>query len=102
MRWMGSGASVAFRNVVLLILLIWTSVTLDLGRMLFGAGAADDRYRIFQRFYRLPEGLIERFYAARSTALDKMRVLAGKPPVPIGAGLRALLAPGAALAQRQP
>lgn len=73
-----------------------------LGRMLFGAGAPDDRYRIFERFYRLPEPLIERFYAARSTSADKLRVLAGKPPVPIGAGLRALLAPGAPMAQRQP
>jgi len=73
-----------------------------LGRMLFGAGAPDQRYRIFERFYRLPEPLIERFYAARSTSADKLRVLAGKPPVPIGAGLRALLAPGAPMAQRQP
>ena len=32
---------------------------------------------------RLPEGLIERFYAGRSTLPDKARILMGKPPVPI-------------------
>jgi lycopene beta-cyclase len=34
--------------------------------------------------------LVSRFYAARSTTLDKMRVLAGKPPVPIGRAIHAL------------
>ncbi len=38
-----------------------------LGQMLFGAARPEHRYRIFERFYRLPEPLIERFYAARST-----------------------------------
>ncbi|TMM47322.1 lycopene beta-cyclase CrtY [Qipengyuania marisflavi] len=62
-----------------------------LGQMLFGAGAPEDRFRIFERFYRLPEPLIERFYAARSTTGDKLRILAGKPPVPIAGAIRALL-----------
>lgn len=61
-----------------------------LGSMLFGAAQDQERYRVFARFYRLKEGLIERFYAARSTALDKARVLAGRPPVRLGAAMHAL------------
>ena len=68
-----------------------------LGRMLFDAAEPDLRYRIFERFYRLPQPLIERFYAARSTPLDKARVLCGKPPVPIGRALHALRTPGTPL-----
>ncbi len=62
-----------------------------LDRMLFRAAAPDLRYRVLERFYRLDEGLIERFYAARSTALDKVRILAGRPPVPIFRALAALV-----------
>ena len=71
-----------------------------LGAMLFGAGEPDQRYRIFERFYRLPEPSIERFYAARSTLGDKARVLVGKPPVPVLGAIRALLASGAPMAER--
>lgn len=71
-----------------------------LGAMLFGAGEPDQRYRIFERFYRLPEPSIERFYAARSTFADKARVLVGKPPVPVLGAMRALLASGAPMAER--
>ena len=55
-----------------------------LGAMLFGAPPAQRR-RVFERFYRLDEGLVERFYAGRSTLLDRARVLCGKPPVPLRA-----------------
>lgn len=34
--------------------------------------------------------VIERFYAGRSTALDRVRVFAGKPPVPITRALGVL------------
>jgi lycopene beta-cyclase len=61
-----------------------------LGSMLFGAARPEERYKVFERFYRLPEPLIERFYAGRSTMGDKVRVLAGKPPVPIGRALGAM------------
>ena len=69
-----------------------------LARMLFDAARPSERYRIFERFYRLPEPLIERFYAARSTPADKLRILSGKPPVPVGQALRAILGKGAPLA----
>lgn len=61
-----------------------------LGTMLFAAAEPKERYRVFERFYRLPEDLIERFYAGRSTAFDRARVLCGKPPVPIASALAAL------------
>lgn len=65
-----------------------------LGAMLMRAADPGHRYRIFQRFYRLPEPLIERFYAARSTTADRARVLVGKPPVPITRALAALTTRG--------
>jgi lycopene beta-cyclase len=55
-----------------------------LNRMLFRAAAPADRYRVLEHFYRLPDEVIARFYAGQSTALDKLRILSGKPPVPVG------------------
>lgn len=74
----------------------------DLGRMLFQAAEPGERWRVFRRFYGLSEGLIQRFYAGRSTLLDKLRVVTGKPPVPISRGLTALLGKGAPLGQELP
>ncbi len=65
-----------------------------LARMLFFATKPERRVDIFQRFYTLHEGLIERFYAARSTARDKVRVLWGKPPVSIPSAMAALFKRG--------
>lgn len=62
--------------------------------MLFSAAHPQERYRVLERFYTLPEGLIERFYAARSTWPDRLRVLAGKPPVPLGAAIASLAGGG--------
>lgn len=61
-----------------------------LGKMLFGAAHPEERYRVFERFYRLREPLIERFYSGKSTMADKARVLVGKPPVPITRAVGAL------------
>lgn len=61
-----------------------------LGAMAFRAAGPGERYRIFERFYRLASGLIARFYAGRSTTADKLRILSGKPPVPIGRAIAAL------------
>ena len=61
-----------------------------LDRMLFRAAAPAERYRVLERFYRLDPSLIGRFYAGRSTMTDKARVLAGKPPVPIGRAIAAM------------
>ena len=61
-----------------------------LNRMLFRAAAPGQRYKVLERFYRLPAPLIERFYAGDATLGDKMRILSGKPPVPIGRALGCL------------
>ena len=61
-----------------------------LDTMLFRAAEPAERYRILERFYRLDRRLIGRFYAGRSTLMDKARILTGRPPVPIGRAVRAL------------
>jgi len=60
-----------------------------LNRMLFLAGSPDARWRVMQRFYRLPAPLIANFYAGRLRLRDKARLLSGKPPVPVGQALAA-------------
>ncbi|WP_336968027.1 lycopene beta-cyclase CrtY [Sphingobium aromaticiconvertens] len=62
-----------------------------LGKMLFGAAEPDQRYRIFQRFYRLHAPLIDRFYGGQSTAIDRLSILCGRPPVPIRGAMRAIM-----------
>ncbi|WP_037500334.1 lycopene beta-cyclase CrtY [Sphingomonas jaspsi] len=60
-------------------------------RMLFLGAAPTERFRILERFYRLPAALIARFYAGRLTVLDRLRILVGKPPIPIHRGLSAIM-----------
>ncbi|MGJ7915761.1 lycopene beta-cyclase CrtY [Massilia sp. LXY-6] len=55
-----------------------------LNRMLFLAGSPNQRWRVMQRFYRLPASLITHFYAGRLSLKDKARLLSGKPPAPVG------------------
>jgi len=62
-----------------------------LDRMLFRAAEPDERYRILERFYTLAPALIGRFYAGQSTIADRVRILAGKPPVPVKRALKALV-----------
>lgn len=59
-----------------------------LNRMLFRAAKPTERYKVLQRFYALPEGLVERFYRNRLTKSDKLRILIGKPPVPVSKALK--------------
>ena len=61
-----------------------------LNRMLFRAAEPRRRYRVLEHFYRLPEPLIARFYAGRLTAMDKLRILSGRPPVPVGRAMTAM------------
>jgi lycopene beta-cyclase len=51
-----------------------------LNRMLFTAFPPENRWHVFERFYRLPEELIDRFYAMEMTWGDRMRILSGRPP----------------------
>lgn len=62
-----------------------------LNKMLFRAALPDERRQILERFYRLPDGLVSRFYAGHSSFADKARVLTGKPPIPIGRAIRAIM-----------
>jgi lycopene beta-cyclase len=61
-----------------------------LNRMLFMAGDPGERWRILSRFYALPEPLIARFYAGATTTADALRIVSGRPPVPIAAALACL------------
>jgi len=68
-----------------------------LNRMLFLAAAPNERRQIFEKFYRLPEGLVQRFYAGQSTLLDQARILSGRPPVAVAPALKAMWQKEAAL-----
>jgi lycopene beta-cyclase len=68
-----------------------------LGRMLLRATEPSQRYKVLERFYRLPRPTIERLYAGRSTSVDRRRILCGKPPVPVTRALAALLDEGGSL-----
>lgn len=52
-----------------------------LNRMLFWQKPAL-RYKLLQRFYRLPGGTVARFYSARFGPLDYLRFFGGWPPIP--------------------
>jgi len=54
-----------------------------LNRLLFLAADPAERYRVLEHFYRLPAPVIERFYAGRLTVTDALRILSGRPPVPV-------------------
>ena len=72
-----------------------------LNRMLFLAARPEERYKVLERFYQLPEPLIERFYACETTFTDQARILVGKPPVPILRALRTI-APSSARRSGRP
>lgn len=61
-----------------------------LNRMLYLGCEPADRYRVLQHFYRLPAPLVNRFYAGRPTWVDRLRILSGKPPIPVGRALASL------------
>ena len=51
-----------------------------LNRLLFHAYPPALRRNIFERFFRLPEPTIRRFFAMRLSTADKVRLLGGRPP----------------------
>lgn len=61
-----------------------------LNRLLFGATPEHHRRDVLERFHRLPEATIRRFYALETTASDRARVVCGRPPK--GVSIRAALA----------
>jgi lycopene beta-cyclase len=64
-----------------------------LNRMLFLAAKPERRYRVLEHFYGLPEAVIARFYAGRTTLLDRVRILTGRAPVPLARAARCLVEP---------
>lgn len=70
-----------------------------LNRMLFRAARPHERHLVMQKFYRLPRPTIERFYAGRTTLPDMLRILSGRPPVPIHRALRCIWEPSRPPAQ---
>lgn len=65
-----------------------------LNRMLFLAAEPSKRRRVFERFYKLSGALIERFYAGKLNNSDRVRLLVGRPPVPIGRAISAIFSTG--------
>lgn len=65
------------------------SFYLTLNRMMFLGAKDEDRRKIFEHFYSLPTSTIERFYAGETNFVDGIRILTGKPPVPLIPALRA-------------
>jgi lycopene beta-cyclase len=61
-----------------------------LNRMLFRAAKPEERVKVFEKFYRRPDGLVARFYAGRLNPLDQVRMLLGAPPVPITQALKSM------------
>ena len=74
---------------------VWRSQTFfrALNRMLFLAAEPAAREQVLSHFYRLPGHLVSRFYGERLTLLDKLRIVSGKPPVPVGTAIKALFLP---------
>jgi lycopene beta-cyclase len=54
-----------------------------LNNMLFYAAKPSERYRILERFYEHDAELIARFYAGKTSLGDKLRIMSGKPPIPM-------------------
>lgn len=61
-----------------------------LNRMLFKAAIPGERWKVLARFYKLPQGLVERFYCEELTLGDRARILIGKPPVPVAAAMKCI------------
>jgi lycopene beta-cyclase len=64
--------------------------------MLFELFEPADRFRVLERFYRLPPSSVRRFYALETTRADRLRLLCGRPPR--GLNLRRVMARGDARA----
>ena len=54
--------------------------------MLFELFEPGDRFRVLEKFYRLPAPSIRRFYALESTRADRLRLLCGRPPQGLNVG----------------
>jgi lycopene beta-cyclase len=62
-----------------------------LNRMIFVGSRPEERYRILQFFYRMPRGLINRFYSGHLWPTDFLRIFMGRPPISVKAALKCLV-----------
>ncbi|UHD47082.1 lycopene beta-cyclase CrtY [Aureimonas altamirensis] len=62
-----------------------------LNRLLFLGAGDGERRDILEHFHRLPDTTIARFYAARLSSADIIRIFAGKPPMPVRRALSILM-----------
>jgi lycopene beta-cyclase len=59
-----------------------------LNRLLFVASEPSLRYTVLQKFYEHTDDVIQRFYGGRTTWTDRVRILTGKPPVPVSLAIK--------------
>jgi lycopene beta-cyclase len=59
-----------------------------LNRLLFVASEPALRYTVLQKFYEHTDDVIQRFYAGKTTWTDRVRILSGKPPVPVSLAIK--------------
>ncbi|MEK7356659.1 MAG: lycopene cyclase family protein, partial [Bdellovibrionota bacterium] len=59
-----------------------------LNRLLFQASEPSLRYTILQAFYALPEDIINRFTAGKTTWTDRVRIIGGTSPVPLSVAMK--------------
>ncbi len=62
-----------------------------LNNMLFLAAEPARRWTVMAQFYRRDADLIRRFYRGDLRRLDQLKLLSGKPPVPVARGLAAFV-----------
>lgn len=62
-----------------------------LNRMVFQGSEPKNRYKILEFFYRMPRGLIGRFYAGKMWPTDYIRIFLGAPPIKIRSALNCIL-----------
>jgi lycopene beta-cyclase len=62
-----------------------------LNLLLFKASVPQERYKVLQLFYKMPEKLVERFYRGELHPWDKCRIFMGRPPVPINRACKVIL-----------
>ncbi len=65
-----------------------------LNRMLFLAATPEQRFQIFERFYKMKPALISKFYAGEFRTKERLRLLAGRPPVSVTKALLSLVGLG--------
>jgi lycopene beta-cyclase len=61
-----------------------------LNRFLFLGSPAPMRYKMLQHFYRLPDNVIQRFYAGKTSFGDVLKFFWGKPPLTFAGMIKVL------------